>query len=157
QNSAFEAAQRGRAPFGSKLYYDKTRRPVLLKREVIATGDQLTNATSTASQEGPAVSVRLDARAREQKLQTTRAHLNKGMGVVLIEKRRETATVNGAKVVRDVTDEQVINVATIRGVFSNNFQITGLAIGEAHELALLLRSGSLSTPLYPVEERAVGP
>lgn len=156
QNSAFEAAQRGRAPFGSKLYYDKDRRPVLLKREVIATGDQLTNATSTATQEGPGVSVKLDARAGEAMLKTTRANLNKGMGVVLIEKRRETTQIGGRKVTQDVTDEQVINVATIRGIFSNNFQITGLRAGEAHELALLLRAGSLTAPIYPVEERAVG-
>src|SRR5207302_849507 len=61
------------------------------------------------------------------------------------------------RLARDVTDEQVINDATIRGVFSNNFQITGLSAGEARELALLLRSGSLAIPLYPIEERAVGP
>jgi len=51
----------------------------------------------------------------------------------------------------------VINDATIRGVFSTNFQITGLSAGEARDLALLLRSGSLSAPLYPVEERVIGP
>src|SRR5216110_952369 len=75
------------------------------------------------------------------------------MAVVLIEKRRETSDVNGRKVNREVTDEEVINDATIRGIFSNNFQITGLAAGEARELALLLRSGSLAIPLYPIEER----
>jgi preprotein translocase subunit SecD len=90
-------------------------------------------------------------------LKTTRANLNKRMAVVLIEKRRETSEVDGKKVTRDVTDEQVINDATIRGVFSNNFQITGLGGGEARELALLLRSGSLATPIYSIEERAVGP
>ena len=66
------------------------------------------------------------------------------MAVVLIEKRRETIEVDGKKVTRDVTDEEVINDATIRGVFSNQFQITGLGAGEARELALLLRSGSLA-------------
>ena len=101
--------------------------------------------------------MRLDARAGENMLKTTRANVNKRMAVVLIEKRRETSDVNGRKVTRDVTDEEVINDATIRGIFSNNFQITGLAAGEARELALLLRSGSLAIPLYPIEERAVGP
>jgi preprotein translocase subunit SecD len=158
QNSAFEAQQRGRAPLGSKLYtHTRFGRPVLLKREVIATGDQLTNATTAQTQEGPAVSIKLDARAGEQMLKTTRANLNRRMAVVLIEKRRETTEVNGQKVTRDVTDEEVINDATIRGVFSNSFQITGLGAGEARELALLLRSGSLSTGIYVVEERAVGP
>ena len=158
QNNAFEAMQRGHAPIGSKLYtHTRFGRPVLLKREIIATGDQLTNATSTQTQEGPAVSIKLDARAGEQMLKTTRANINKRMAVVLIEKRRETSEVDGKKVTRDVTDEQVINDATIRGVFSNSFQITGLQAGEARELALLLRSGSLATVIYPIEERAVGP
>jgi preprotein translocase subunit SecD len=157
-NSAFEAAASGHAPIGSKLYtHTRFGRPILLKREVIATGDQLTNATSTQTQEGPAVSIKLDARAGEAMLKTTRANLKKRMAVVLIEKRRETTEVNGKKVTRDVTDEQVINDATIQGIFSNSFQITGLQAGEARELALLLRSGSLSTGIYPIEERAVGP
>jgi preprotein translocase subunit SecD len=158
QNNAFEAMQTGRAPLGSKLYtHTRFGRPVLLKREVIATGDQLTNATSGQSQEGPAVNIRLDARAGENMLKTTRANLNKRMAVVLIEKRRETSEVDGKKVSREVTDEEVINDATIRGIFSNSFQITGLQAGEARELALLLRSGSLATVIYEVEERAVGP
>jgi preprotein translocase subunit SecD len=158
QNNALEAAQLGRAPLGSKLYtHTRFGRPVLLKREVIATGDQLTNATTGNSTEGPAVNIRLDARAGENMLKTTRQNLNKRMAVVLIEKRREVTEVDGKKVTRDVTDEQVINDATIRGTFSNNFQITGLGAGEARELALLLRSGSLATSIYPIEERAVGP
>jgi preprotein translocase subunit SecD len=158
QNNAVEAAQLGRAPLGSKLYpHTRIGRPILLKREIIATGDQLTNATTGQSQEGPAVNIRLDARAGENMLRTTRANLNKRMAVVLIEKRPETVEVDGKKVVREVTDEDVINDATIRGVFSNNFQITGLAAGEARDLALLLRAGSLATAIYPVEERAVGP
>jgi preprotein translocase subunit SecD len=158
QNNPVEAMQTGRVPLGSKLYtHTRFGRPVLLKREVIATGDQLTNATSGQAQEGPAVNVRLDARAGENMLRTTRANLNKPMAVVLIEKRRETTEVDGKKVTRDITDEQVINSATIRGVFSTNFQITGLGAAEARELALLLRSGSLATPIYVIEERAVGP
>jgi preprotein translocase subunit SecD len=158
QNNAVEAAQLGRAPLGSKLYtHTRTGGPILLKREVIATGDQLTNATTGQSQEGPAVNVRLDARAGENMQRTTRANLNKRMAVVLIEKRPETTEVDGQKVTREVTDEDVINAATIRGVFGNSFEITGLAAGEARELALLLRSGSLATAIYVVEERAVGP
>jgi preprotein translocase subunit SecD len=158
QDNAVEAAQRGRAPLGAKLY-TKTRigRPILLKREIIATGDQLTNATVANTQSGVGVSVRLDARAGESMLRTTKANLNKPMAVVLIEKRRETTQVDGKPVTRDVTDETVINDATIRGVFSNQFEITGLSAGEARDLALLLRSGSLATAIYVVEERVVGP
>ena len=158
QNNAIEAQQSGHVPLGSKLYtHTRIGRPVLLKREVIATGDQLTNATSGQAQEGPAVNIKLDARAGESMLKTTRANLNKRMAVVLIEKRRETTEVNGQKLSREVTDEEVINDATIRGIFCNSFQITGLQAGEARELALLLRSGSLATVIYEIEERAVGP
>jgi preprotein translocase subunit SecD len=159
QNNVGEAVQTGRAPLGSKLY-TKTRfgRPILLKREVIATGDQLTSATSGQSgQNGPEVNIKLDARAGENMLKTTQANLNKRMAVVLIEKRRELVDVDGKKVGREVTDEEVINDATIKGVFSNQFAITGLGAGEARDLALLLRSGSLATAIYVVEERAVGP
>jgi preprotein translocase subunit SecD len=152
-----EAAQRGRAPLGSKLYYTREGRPVLLKREVIATGDELTTANASTGQEGPQVSLKLDARGGDAMLKTTRANLNRPMAVVYIEKRRETSDVGGKKVVKDVTDQKVINIATIRGVFSNNFMITGLNSGEARDLALLLRSGSLAAPIYPVQERAVGP
>jgi preprotein translocase subunit SecD len=158
QNNAVEAEQTGHVPLGSKLYtHTRFGRPVLLKREVIATGDQLTNATSGQSQEGPAVNIKLDARAGDNMLRTTRQNVNKRMAVVLIEKRRESSDVDGKKVSREVTDEEVINDATIRGIFSNNFQITGLGAGEARELALLLRSGSLATVIYEIEERAVGP
>jgi len=158
QNNVGEAVQTGRAPLGSKLY-TKTRMgpPILLKREVIATGDQLTSATSGQSQEGPAVNIKLDARAGENMLKTTQANLNKRMAVVLIEKRREVTEIDGKQVAHEVTDEEVINDATIKGVFSNQFQITGLGAGEARDLALLLRSGSLATAIYVVEERAVGP
>jgi preprotein translocase subunit SecD len=157
-HNAYEAMQTGRVPLGSKLYtHTRFGRPVLLKREVIATGDQLTNAISAQTPEGPAVNIRLDARAGDNMLRTTRQNLNKRMAVVLIEKHRETSEVDGQKVSREVTDEQVINDATIRGVFSNNFQITGLQAGEARELALLLKSGSLAAPLFAIEERAVGP
>ena len=79
---------------------------MLLKRDVIATGDQLTNATPTNTQDGPGVSVRLDARAGDKMLKTTQANLNKRMGVVFIEKRRETVEIGGKKVKRDVTDEK---------------------------------------------------
>ena len=65
--------------------------------------------------------------------------------------------VNGQKVERETTTEKVINVATIRGVFGPQFEVTGLTIGEARDLSLLLRSGSLAAPVDVVEERAIGP
>jgi preprotein translocase subunit SecD len=153
----YEAVQTGHAPPGAKLYYTTSGQPLLLKREIIATGDELTTASFTNTQDGPTVTVRLDARAGERMLQATRANLDHPMAVVYIEKRRETKMIGGKPVTRDVTDEKVINNATIQGVFSNNFMITGMTAGDARDLALLLRSGSLAVPVYPVEEQVVGP
>lgn len=158
-NDAAEAERKGVAPLGTKLYHmADSGQPVLLKRDVIATGDQLTDAKSQIDpQEGPVVSVRLDARAAAEMLKTTQANLNRPMAVVFIEKVRRTEVRNDKPVTVDATEEKVISLATIRGVFSSSFQISGLKLGEARTLALLLRAGSLATPLYPIEERAIGP
>ena len=157
QNSVSEAVQRGRAPFGSKLYDSRDGQPVLLKRDIIVTGDQLVDATTAATEQGPGVSVKLDASGGEEMLRTTRTNLGKPMAVVFIEQRREEVDVDGQKVQRDIKEEKVINTATIQGVFSNSFQITGLGVNEARELALLLRAGALAAPIFVIEERVVGP
>ena len=118
--------------FGSKLYNDtgqaagaaearhhRHRRPAHRLR------------SSAATQDGPGVSVQARCARRRARCSRPRsANLNKRMGVVFIEKRRETVEVDGSKVTRDVTDEEVINLATIRGIFSNNFQITGMTSGR---------------------------
>ena len=151
QNSPLQAQQSGHAPLGSKLYKRKDGSPILLKREVVVTGDELTQATSTTSQEGPAVSIKLDARGAESMQRTTRLNVGKPLAVVFIEKSRHQVDLNGQKVERNVTTETVINVATIRGVFGPQFEVTGLAIGEARDLSLLLRSGSLAAPIRSEE------
>jgi preprotein translocase subunit SecD len=159
QNDAMLAEQTKRAPLGSKLYQTREGRPVLLKREMIVSGEQLTDATSSFSQGEPAVFVKLDARGASQMLQTTRENLGRPMAVVFIEKKRvkDDQPCNGTRVGIECTEEKVISVATIRGVFGSNFQITGLLVNEARELALLLRAGSLAAPLYIVEQRTIGP
>jgi len=156
-NSPLEAQRTGRAPLGTRLYEDRQGNPVLLKRDVIATGEQLIDASSTLSQGEPAVDVVLDGRGGEEMLRTTRENLGKPMAVVFIEKEREQVERDGRKVVIDRSSEEVISVATIRGVFSNRFQITGLTAAEGQELAKLLRAGALAAPLYIVEQRLIGP
>jgi len=156
-NSPLEAKRTGRAPLGTRLYEDRQGNPVLLKREVIATGEQLIDATSTLSQGEPAVDVVLDGRGGEEMLRTTRENLGKPMAVVFIERERELVERDGRKVVIDRSSEEVISVATIRGIFSNRFQITGLTASEGQELARLLRAGALAAPLYIVEQRLIGP
>jgi len=160
-NNVQDAVLRGRAPLGSRLYYHRevngVRQPTLLKRERIATGDQLVDATTTATQDGPGVAIRLNSEAGDEMLRVTQANLGRPMGIVLIEKTREKVMVNGQLVDRDVTKQEVISEATIRGVFSNQFNITGLTQGEARDLALLMRSGQLAASLFVVSERAIGP
>ena len=150
-----EAASTGRVPIGSKLYYTREKQPVLLKRDVVVTGDQLTDASfQPNTQDGAAVSVGLDSRGASKMLKNTQENIGHLMAVVFIERSREK---NADGVDVDKTSEEVINRATIRGVFSNNFQITGVNPIEGRELALLLRAGGLAAPLYAVEERAIGP
>jgi preprotein translocase subunit SecD len=147
----------GRAPAGAKLYKDRNGRQVLLKRDVIVTGNQLTNATATTGQSGPQIDVTLDSAGGEEMLKTTRANLGKRMAVVFIEQRRETVMVDGKPVDREIKEETVINDATINGVFSNRFQTTGLTMNEARETALLLRGGALAAPISIANERVIGP
>src|ERR1700744_5844653 len=154
-NNPLEAAATGRVPLGSKLYYTREKQPVLLKRDVVVTGDQLTDATfQPNTQDGAAVSVGLDSRGAAKNLKNTQENLGHLMAVVFIDRSREK---NAQGVEVDRTTEEVINRATIRGVFSNTFQITGINPLEGRELALLLRAGGLAAPLTPIEERAIGP
>jgi preprotein translocase subunit SecD len=154
-DNPIEAAATGRVPLGAKLYYTRDKQPVLLRREVVVTGDQLTDASfQPNTQDGPAVSVSLDTRGANKMLKNTEENIGHLMAVVFIDRSREK---NAQGVDVDKTTEYVINRATIRGVFSNNFQITGVNPIEGRELALLLRAGGLAAPLTPVEERAIGP
>ncbi len=158
-NNPYEAEQTKRVPIGSKLYQTRQGGPVLLKRDIIASGDQLTDATSGFSEGTPAVHVTLDSRAGQAMLKATTENLGRRMAVVYIEKKRleEGEHCEGIRSGTECTEEEAISVATIQGVFSNRFQITGLMASEAQELALLLRAGSLATPIFLVEQRTVGP
>ena len=159
QNDAAQAEATKRAPLGSRLYHTRENSPVLLKRDMIVSGEQLVDASSSFQEGEPAVFVKLDARGAAEMLATTRENLGRPMAVVFIETMRVKADepCNGTRSGTECTVENVISVATIRGVFSSNFQITGLLASEAGELALLLRAGALAAPLYIVEQRTVGP
>jgi preprotein translocase subunit SecD len=147
QENAFQAKQQGRAPLGTKLY-DKDGVPVLLKRDLIATGADLTNATTSIGNQGPEVNVTLNGKAGDSMMKATRVSVGKRMAVVYIEKTRKGD--------QTVTSEKIISLATIQAVLSNTFRITGLTASESRELALLMRSGSLAAPMFIVEERAIG-
>ncbi|AGA89866.1 protein-export membrane protein, SecD/SecF family [Thioflavicoccus mobilis 8321] len=153
-------AVEGRVPVSSRLYYDREGRPVLLKRSVIVTGDQITNATSGFDQNSgtPAVFVNLDSRGARRMREVTTENVGKPMAVVFIENRTVTEMVDGEPVKRQVRTEEVISVANIREPFGRRFQTSGLdSSEEAHNLALFLRAGALAAPIQIVEERTIGP
>jgi preprotein translocase subunit SecD len=148
-NDAFTAAQSGRIPPESRLYNDDTGNPVLLKKRLIVSGDQLIGASSGFDQQTgqPQVSVTLDGVGAKRMLDFTRENVGNRMAVVYIEQKP-----GGRKT------EEVISVAVVREPFGKRFQTTGLdSMAEASQLALLLRAGALAAPMEIVEERTVGP
>lgn len=155
-----QAAAAGKVPVGAKLYRDRKGRPILLKRQVMLTGDRIVNAASGIDQtEGrPAVFITLDSKGAQIFSRATKDNVGRPMAVVFIENKVDTKTVGGKTVKVKRTVEEVINVATIREQLSKRFQITGLdSTEEARNLALLLRAGSLATPISIIEERTIGP
>ncbi|RKT44756.1 protein translocase subunit SecD [Thiocapsa rosea] len=150
----------GRVPVGSRLYRERDGKPILLNRRVIVTGDQITDASAGFdSQSGsPAVFVNLDGQGARRMRTMTTENVGKPMAVVFIENVTTTEIVDGEAVKRTRKVEEVISVATIREPFGRRFQTTGLdSSNEAHNLALLLRSGALAAPIQIVEERTIGP
>ena len=154
-----DAEKTGRIPLNALLYHERDGSPVLLKRRVIVTGDQIIDAASTIDQQKgvPAVSVRLDGKGAKKMGETTRENVKKPMAVVFIENKVESKQVGDEVVKKRTTVKEVINVSTIQEQFSARFQITGLESQEARDLALLLRAGSLRAPVEIIEERTVGP
>jgi preprotein translocase subunit SecD len=147
----------GRAPPGAKLYKQRDGTPILLKRDIIVTGDQLVNATPTTTQDGPGVSIQLNSAGGDEMLKNTQANVGKPMAVVFIEQRRETTEENGKRIDRTIKDETVISVATIRGIFGDSFQTTGLTSAEASDLSKLLKGGALAAPISIADERVITP
>jgi preprotein translocase subunit SecD len=148
-NDPFTAAQTGRVPPESRLYTDDRGQPVLLKKRLIVSGDQLIGASSGFDQQSgqPQVSVTLDGVGAKRMLDFTRENVGNRMAVVYIEQKP-----GGVKT------EEVISVAVVREPFGKRFQTTGLdSMNEASQLALLLRAGALAAPMEIVEERTVGP
>jgi preprotein translocase subunit SecD len=158
-NDPYEAERTKRVPIGSRLYHHRDRTPILLKRDIIVSGDQLTDATTGFGDQGPEVNVRLDDRGGKQMLAATRDNVGRRMAVVYKETKRLGAgeSCSGTRVNDSCTEEEVVTAPVIQAVLSSSFRITGFTAGEAHELSLLLRSGALATANYLIEQRNVGP
>ncbi|MDC1220671.1 protein translocase subunit SecD, partial [Candidatus Thioglobus sp.] len=137
----------------------KDGRPLLLKTSLIATGENIVDASSSVdSDNNPMVNINLNNAGGKTMLETTKEFLGTRMAVVFIENQVETIIKDGVTVKKRTKTQDIINAATIQGTFSNRFQITGLdSSREARNLALLLRAGSLSAPIEIIEERTIGP
>ena len=153
-------AVNGRVPAGSKLYYHRNGLPILLRKQVMLTGDSIINAASGIDtlSGGPDVTITLDGRGAKRMSRGTRDNVGKRLAVVFIEYQMETEEVDGQLIKTKETIEEVINAAVIQEQLGKRFHITGLdSTEEAKNLALLLRAGALAAPIYIIEERTVGP
>ncbi|MEE9552067.1 MAG: protein translocase subunit SecD, partial [Gammaproteobacteria bacterium] len=150
----------GRVPVGTKLYRDRSGQPLLLKKQVILTGDYIIDAASgiDPASGGADVTITLDGKGARIFSRATRDEVGKRMAVVFIETKTETIEQDGEMVKQKETIEEVINAATIQEQLGKRFHITGLdSTQEARNLALLLRAGALAAPIEIIEERTVGP
>lgn len=152
-------AANGRVPFGSELYYDRrTNAPVVLEKQVILTGNHITNATNGYDEnQRPQVSIDLDSKGGNKMSNFTKDNVGNPMATLFVEYVPTGRKKPNGKVEFEIKKE-VVNVATIKARLSNSFQITGIdSASEAQNLALLLRAGALIAPIQIVEERTVGP
>ena len=128
QDHDVQDALDGRVPTGAKLYYERTGAPVLLKKQIMLTGDYIIDAAAgfDSVSGSPNVSITLDGKGAKRFSDATAEEVGKNMAVVFIENKTETIEKDGERVKRKETIEEVINVATIREQLGKRFQITGL-------------------------------
>jgi len=134
----------GPVPFGSERYVERGGQPLVVRRQVLITGENLTDAQpgfDGQSQE-PAVHLSVDARGARIMRDVSRENIGKRMAILLFEKGKG----------------EVVTAPVIRGELGNRFQISGrMNTAEANDTALLLRAGSLAAPMEIIEERTIGP
>ena len=134
----------GAVPFGSERFLERDGRVVIVKKQVIITGENLTDAQPgfDSQSQQPKVDLTVDAKGGRIMRDTSRENLKKRMAIVLFEKGKG----------------EVLTAPVIQGELGNRFQISGsMSVAEASDLALLLRAGSLAAPMEIIEERTIGP
>lgn len=142
--AAAAAAGNGPVPFGSERYVERGGQAVIVKRQVVLTGDSLTDAQpgfDSQTQE-PKVDLTVDAKGARIMRDVSRENIGKRMAILLFEKGKG----------------EVVTAPVIRGELGARFQISGrMTTQEANTTALLLRAGSLAAPMEIIEERTIGP
>ena len=142
---ALESAMQGNIPPGTELYSERGGSPLLVKKQVVLTGERLTDAQPgfDGQNHEPAVHLTLDSAGARIFKDVTRENINKRMAILLIEKGKG----------------EVVTAPVIRGeIGGGRVQISGrMSSEEATDTALLLRAGSLAAPMEIIEERTIGP
>ena len=142
---ALETALAGQAPLGTELYVERGGHPLLVKKQVVLTGDRLTDAQAgfDGQTQEPAVHLTLDSTGARIFKDITRENVGKRMAILLIEKGKG----------------EVVTAPVIRTeIGGGRVQISGrMSTSEAKDVALLLRAGSLAAPMEIIEERTIGP
>jgi preprotein translocase subunit SecD len=143
--NAFDQYKDQPAPFGTDKFLDQEGRPVIVRKQVVITGDRIKDAQPGFDQQrggGAIVQMQLDDTGGRIMRQTTRENVKKRMAMMLVERNNTV----------------VLTWPVIQEEFGNRFQITGMPdANEAKNLALLLRAGALAAPMDIIEERTIGP
>ena len=133
----------GPVPFGTERFMDRNFGPIIVKRQVVLTGENLNDAQpGFDDNQQPAVHLTVDAKGARIMKDVSRENIGKRMAIILFEKGKG----------------EVVTAPNIRGELGNRFQISGsMSTQEANDTALLLRAGSLAAPMEIIEEKTVGP
>ncbi|KAF1072521.1 protein translocase subunit SecD [Variovorax sp.] len=134
----------GPVPFGSEKFFDRAGRPVIVKKQVLVTGENLTDAQPGFDQQSnqPKVDLTMDAKGGNIMRDVSRENYKKRMAMMIFEKGKG----------------EVLTAPSINGELGNRFQVSGsMSVTEANDLALLLRAGSLAAPMEIIQERTIGP
>ncbi|MDM0027590.1 protein translocase subunit SecD [Variovorax saccharolyticus] len=134
----------GPVPFGSEKFLDRQGRPVIVKKQVLVTGENLTDAQPgfDSQTQQPKVDLTMDAKGGRIMRDVSRENFRKRMAMLIFEKGKG----------------EVLTAPSINGELGNRFQISGsMSVVEAADLALLLRAGSLAAPMEIIQERTIGP
>jgi len=134
----------GAVPFGTERFFERSGQAVIVKKQVILTGESLTDAQPgfDSQNQQPKVDLTVDAKGGRIMRDTSRENIKKRMAILLFEKGKG----------------EVLTAPVIQSELGNRFQISGsMSVTEATDLALLLRAGSLAAPMEIIEERTIGP
>ncbi len=134
----------GAVPFGAERFFERNGQAVIVKKQVILTGENLTDAQPgfDSQSQQPKVDLTVDAKGGRIMRDTSRENIKKRMAILLFEKGKG----------------EVLTAPVIQSELGNRFQISGsMSVNEANDLALLLRAGSLAAPMEIIEERTIGP